>query len=101
MEKNLDSKCFDVRTRNRYQSNGEISKKDVDNYFKELPNEEENFELVMIVEDDIGLGDQLTEEELNAMPNMTEENINNFDFLDEKIPEVSDELPEEDLEKSE
>ncbi|MBU0505110.1 MAG: hypothetical protein ABII18_03260 [bacterium] len=101
MEKNIDSKCFDVRTRTRYQTNGEISTKDVDHYFKELPNDEENFELVMIVEDDIGLGDQLTEEELNSMPKMTEENINNFDFLDDKIPDMANELPEEDTEKTE
>ncbi len=96
MTKNIENKYFDIRTRGRYLKSGEISQKDVDQYLKQLPNDEENFELVMIEEDDIGLGEQLSEEELKSMPSITEENINNFDFLEEEVSDTTQESPEED-----
>ncbi len=84
MTKNADSKYFDVRTRERYLKSGQISQKEIDQQLKSLPDDEANFELVMVEEDDIGLGDSLSDEELNSMPNMTEDNIDNFDFLEDE-----------------
>jgi len=84
MTKTNDSKYFDLRTYQRYLTNGELKQDEYKKYLKDLPNDEENFELMLIVEDDIGLGDELSEEELQSMPTITEDNINNFDFMEEK-----------------
>lgn len=90
MTKQLQDKFFDVRVVNRYLNKGAITEKDVKNHFKDLPNDQDNFELVLIEEDDIGVGDTLSEEELKSMPAITEENIDNFDFM-EKEDEEGDE----------
>lgn len=83
MNKNLDEKFFDVRTLGRYLQKGVITRQDVQNHLKSLPNDENDFKLVMFEEDDIGLGEELTEEELKSMPEITEDNIDNFDFLED------------------
>lgn len=81
--KELDEKYFDLRTRERYLKKGVINQPDVDAHLKNLPNDEDNFELVMITEDEIGVGQELTDEEIKAMPAITEENLDNFDFIEE------------------
>lgn len=83
MSQKLPEKYFDVRTTDFYLKKKSISRQDIESYFKNLPNDESNFEVTLFESDDeIGLGDELSEEELNAMPEITEDNIDNFDFLD-------------------
>lgn len=77
----LPEKFFDVRTMSRYARKGNISAKDVEEHYKALPNDEDNFELSIIEDDDIGVGEELSEDELQALPPMTEDEIDNFDFL--------------------
>ena len=95
-----EEKYFDVRVVGRYIKKGTISDGDVDTFKSALPNDEDNFELVMIEEDDIGIGDELSEEELKAMPTITEDNIDNFDFLEDEssddldIPSTDDDIIE-------
>lgn len=81
MSKDLLEKHFDVRVVNRYLKAGQLSKKDVDDHFAALPNDEGNFELVMLEDDDLNDGDSLSEAEIEAMPAMTEDSIDNFDFI--------------------
>jgi hypothetical protein len=88
--KNFAEKHFDVRTQAHYQRKGLITKKDLEDFSSKLPNDEDNFELMVFEEDDLDLGD-FSEDELNSMAPITEENINNFDFLDK----VSDSIKEE------
>ena len=84
MSQKLSEKHFDIRTVDFYLRKNTVTKQDVEKHFKDLPNDEDNFEVVMIDnDDDIGLGDKLSEEELKAMPEITEDNIDNFDFLNE------------------
>ena len=82
MTKELDEKFFDVRVVKRYLKKGSITPKDVDEHLKTLPNDQDNFEMVMFEEDDIGVGSDLSEEDLKSMPEITEDNIDNFDFLE-------------------
>lgn len=93
MTKSYEEKHFDVRTMDRYLQKGAISQSDIKEHMDALPNDEENFELIMIEDDDIGLGDTLTDEEIQSMPAMTEDSIDNFDFMTENemniAPEVS------------
>lgn len=96
MSKNLQEKHFDIRVVNRYLKNGNITEKDLKEHYKSLPNDEDNFELVMIEEDDIGIGETLSEEELQSMPAITEDNIDNFDFMDEEKEEEKKKKPKED-----
>lgn len=85
----LPEKFFDVRTMARYAQKGLISAKDIEEHYKVLPNDEGNFELSIIEDDDIGIGEELSEDELKALPPMTEDDIDNFDFM-EKSSEDSD-----------
>lgn len=78
----LPEKFFDVRTMSRYARKGNISAKDIEDHYKALPNDEDNFELSILEDDDdIGVGEELSEDELKALPPMTEDDIDNFDFL--------------------
>ena len=81
----MKEKHYDIRTRNRYLKKGTITEKDVKTFIDALPNDEDNFELSMLDdEDEFALGDTLSEEELQAMPEITEADIDNFDFLENK-----------------
>lgn len=80
--KNLNEKHFDVRTVNHYLKKGLITKKDVESFVSALPNDEDNFELMVFEDDDLGLDGTFSEADLQAMEPITEENIDNFDFLD-------------------
>jgi hypothetical protein len=82
MSKAIEQKYVDVRTMHRYLKKGLVKKSEVDTYLKSLPNEEDNFELTVFEDDDLGLGD-MSDEEMAAMPPMSEEDINKFDFVDE------------------
>ncbi len=85
MSQKLSEKHFDIRTVDFYLKKKLVSKQDVEKHMKDLPNDENNFEVVLFDNDDeIGLGDKLSEEELEAMPKITEDNINDFDFLNKK-----------------
>lgn len=85
MSQKLSDKHFDVRTVDFYMKQKIVSKQDVEKHMKDLPNDEHNFEVALFDSDDeIGLGDRLSDEELKAMPEITEDNINNFDFLDKE-----------------
>lgn len=85
MSQNLFEKLIDRRTRERYLKKGLITQKDLEQHLKALPNDEDNFELTTFTEDEYeGLSDDLTEEEIKNMPPIKEEDIENFDFLDEK-----------------
>lgn len=101
MSKEIAEKYLDKRVSHRYVTKGTINKKDVESYLKELPNDEDNFDLVMFEEDDIGVDGELSDEELEAMPAMTEDKIDNFDFMEDK-KEGSDavEFDTENFEKS-
>lgn len=46
---------FDTRTRKRYLSLGVITQDDYQNYLKNLPNDEDNFELAPFEDDDLDL----------------------------------------------
>ena len=81
MSKSIQEKHFDVRVMNRYMQKGVISKQDIEAHYTNLPNDENNFDLVMIEDDEIGMGDELSEEEISSMPEMTEDSIDNFDFM--------------------
>lgn len=83
MSKEIQEKHFDVRVVNRYLKKGTLTPKDLESHYASLPNDEGNFELSVITEDDddIGLGDELSDEEIEAMPAMTEDNIDDFDFI--------------------
>ncbi|MBF0104069.1 MAG: hypothetical protein HQM16_01970 [Deltaproteobacteria bacterium] len=83
MAKNIDTRYLDKRIRENYLKKGIISESDINAYLKDLPNEENNFELVMITDDEIGVGDELSDEEISSMPEITEDNIDNFDFEDD------------------
>lgn len=96
MTKNLQEKHFDVRTRDRYLAKGSIQQNDIESYYKALPNEEENFELTTFEDDEIGIGDELTEEEMEALPPMREEDIDNFDFLEDSENKAEPSNNEED-----
>jgi hypothetical protein len=80
-------KHFDVRSVNYYLKKGVITKKDVESYTAQLPNDEDNFELMVFEDDDLDLGDDFSEADLQAMDPITEENIDNFDFLDKVAKE--------------
>ncbi len=80
MTKDADPKIFDTRVIDRNIKKGLITKKDYDVYLKQLANDEDNFDLVPI-EDENAEG-PLSEEEIKAMPEMTPEQIENFDFLE-------------------
>ena len=82
MAKILEEKFFDVRVVNRYLKKNSISQKDYESHLSSLPNDEKNFELVMIEEDDLGVGDDLTADEMESLPEITEDDINNFDFME-------------------
>lgn len=85
MTQKQPEKYFDVRTVDFYLRKNAVTKQDIEKHIKDLPNDENNFEVAMIdTDDDIGLGDKLSEEELKAMPEITEDNIDDFDFLDEE-----------------
>ena len=81
MSKNLPEKLFDVRTRKSYLTKGKISEKDVENYIAALPDDADNFELTSFEDDDF-FG-TMTDEEISSMAPMTEDAINDFDFLNE------------------
>lgn len=82
MSKTIEQKHVDVRTMQRYLKKGLIKKSEVDTYLKSLPNEEDNFELTVFEDDDLGLGD-MSDEEMASMAPMSEEDIDKFDFIDE------------------
>ena len=87
----LPEKFFDVRTMSRYARKGSISAKEIEDHYKALSNDEGNFELSIIEDDDIGVGEELSEEELKALPPITEDDIDNFDFLDKSATGSDDE----------
>ena len=84
MSKPIDEKYFDVRTMSRYVRQGRVKKEDINTHLKNLPNDEDNFALSTLDDDDMGVGDVLTDAELEKLPPMSEEDIDNFDFLDEE-----------------
>lgn len=85
MSQKLSEKHFDVRTVDFYLKKKTVTKQDVEKHMKDLPNDENNFEVALFDGDDeIGLGAQLSDEELKAMPEITEDNIDNFDFLNKE-----------------
>jgi hypothetical protein len=79
MSKTLEERHFDVRTVNRYLKKGSVTKTELEAHYKALPNDEDNFELSILDEDEIGIGEELSEEELSAMPEITEENLDTFE----------------------
>ena len=89
MSKEIQEKHFDIRVVKRYLAKGAISQSDLKNHYDSLPNDETNFELVMIEDDDIGVGEELSDAEIEAMPAMTEDNIDNFDFMEKNESENS------------
>lgn len=84
MAQNIDEKLLDRRTRERYLSKGLITQKDIEQHLKSIPNDEENFELATFEEDEFGMDEDLTEDDIKNMPPIEEDQIENFDFLDEK-----------------
>lgn len=78
-----NEKYYDVRTVDRYLKKGLIKKADLESYLKKLPNDEDNFEL-SVLDDELGVGDALSEEEIKNLPPMSEDDIDNFDFLDKE-----------------
>lgn len=80
MSKDLLEKHFDVRVVNRYLKKGALTQKDIDDHYASLPNDDGNFELVMLEDDDLA-GDSLSDAEIEAMPAMTEDSIDDFDFM--------------------
>lgn len=83
MAKTFEEKLYDVRTVERYLKKGLVNKSDVTAYLKSLPNEQDNFELTTFEEDDLGLGD-MSDEEVASLPPIKEEDIDNFDFLEDE-----------------
>lgn len=59
--KELPDTYFDTRTRQRYMNKGLLKPTDYETYLKNLPNDEENFELAPF-EDDIDLTDDNTDD---------------------------------------
>lgn len=84
MAQDIPEKYLDRRIRERYLKKGLVTKKEVEQHLKALPNDEHNFELTTFAEDDLGIGNELSEEDLKNMPPMSEDDINNFDFVDKK-----------------
>ncbi len=50
--KKQDERLFDLRTLDAYQSRGVLKPSDYDKYLKSLPDDEGNYELVVIEEDE-------------------------------------------------
>lgn len=71
---------FDLRTRERYLKKGLTTQKEIDSYLKNLPNEEKNFELTTFDDDDLGIGNPLSEEDLKNMPPISEDEIDAIDL---------------------
>ena len=84
MANDIPEKYLDRRTRERYLKKGLVSPKEFDQYLKALPNDEGNFELASFIDDELGVGDELSEEELENLPPIREEDINDFEFLKDK-----------------
>jgi hypothetical protein len=83
MSKDFDEKKFDTRVIERQLKKGLLSRKDYDAYLKQLPNDEDNFEIVPIVDESTETA-SFTEDEIKSMPDMKPEDIENFDFLEKK-----------------
>jgi hypothetical protein len=83
MAKEFNEKNFDTRVVERNIKKGVVSQKDYDVLLKQLPDEKDNFDLIPI-EDENAENDTLSDEEIQAMPEMKPEDIENFDFLEKK-----------------
>ncbi len=90
MSKPIDEKYYDVRTMHRYIKKGIVSKADAESHLQSLPNDEDNFELSVLDEDDLGVGESLSDAEIENLPPMSEEDIDNFDFLEKDESEESE-----------
>lgn len=91
MTKILDDKHFDQRTIERYLKKGLISKADVSQFLENLPNDEDNFELTTFEEEEQSLDSEflLSEDEIANMPPISEDEINNFDFMEKSTEDTS------------
>ena len=58
MSKSIKEKYFDLRTRNRYLKKGTLSQNEIDSHLKNLPNDENNFELTTFDDDDLGISEE-------------------------------------------
>lgn len=83
MAKEFNERDFDTRIIGRNINKGVISQKDYDAHLKQLPDDKNNFDLIPI-EDENAQDDTLSDEEIQAMPDMKPEDIENFDFLEKK-----------------
>jgi hypothetical protein len=84
----LPEKFFDVRTMEMYLKKGVLTRADIDQHAKALPNDESNFELTILEEDDKDVPSQsMSDDEIKSMPPLTEDDIDNFDFLEKKEEE--------------
>lgn len=84
MSKPTEEKFYDIRTQQRYVKDGTVSQKDLTDHLKALPNDEDNFDLVMFESDEIGVGAEFSEDEIKSMPNLNESDIDKFEFDDEE-----------------
>lgn len=84
MAQGITEKYLDRRVRERYLKKGLITPKELEQHLKALPNDEDNFELTTFVDDELGVGDELSEDELKNMSPMSESDINDFNFTDKK-----------------
>lgn len=57
MGKNIKEKYLDLRIRNHYLKKGIVSKNEIDSHLKNLPNDENNFELTTFDDDDLGIAE--------------------------------------------
>lgn len=63
--KKNDEKLYDIRTLDAFQSRGIVKPADYDKYLKALPDEEGNYDTVLIEEDD-EFGDSTSDEDSSA-----------------------------------
>lgn len=84
MPNSKSEKYFDVRAVDFYLKKGVISRDEIDKYHKALPNDEENFELTVLQEDDDMNMVGFSEDDIKSMPPLSEDDIDNFDFLNDK-----------------
>lgn len=71
MSNKLSEKFFDVRVLQRNLKKGLITTKDIQDFNKSLPNDEDNFELTMVETDEIGISAK-----------GSENNVDNSQFLE-------------------
>jgi hypothetical protein len=61
--KKNDEKLFDIRTLDAYQSRGVVKPAEFDKYLKALPDDEGNYDIVLIEEDEEILEEEAEDEE--------------------------------------